>query len=91
MRRFGARIVVSGATSGHLPAVNLRRVFAMSLEILGTSMGTPDELAALLDLCVTKDVRPVIDTVFGFSEAGAAFAKLASGHIFGKIALDHTR
>ncbi|WP_033345528.1 zinc-binding dehydrogenase [Catenuloplanes japonicus] len=88
---FGARIVVSGATSGHLPAVNLRRVFAMSLEILGTSMGTPDELAALLDLCVTKDVRPVIDTVFGFSEAGAAFAKLASGHIFGKIALDHTR
>ncbi|MFI5842780.1 zinc-binding dehydrogenase [Catenuloplanes sp. NPDC051500] len=88
---FGARIVVSGATSGHLPQVNLRRVFAMSLEILGTSMGTPEELAALMDLCVTANIRPVIDTVFSFSEVESAFAALASGNIFGKIVLDHTR
>jgi NADPH:quinone reductase-like Zn-dependent oxidoreductase len=88
---FGARIVVSGATSGHLPPVNLRRVFAMSLEILGTSMGTPDELTALLDLCVTTGIRPVIDSVFGFSEVDAAFAKLASGDVFGKIVLEHSR
>ena len=37
----GARIVVSGATPGTRPTVNLRRVFAMQLEILGSSMGTP--------------------------------------------------
>src|SRR5436190_563065 len=47
----GARIVVSGSTAGHLATVDLRRVFAMQLEILGSSMGTPDELAALVDLC----------------------------------------
>ncbi|GAB7043706.1 zinc-binding dehydrogenase [Catenuloplanes niger JCM 9533] len=88
---FGARIVVAGATAGHLPRVNLRRVFAMSLEILGTSMGTPDELAALLDFCAETGVRPVVDSVFGFGEAGAAFARLASGEAFGKIVLDHTR
>ncbi|WJK40393.1 zinc-binding dehydrogenase [Solwaraspora sp. WMMA2056] len=87
----GARIVVSGATSGHLPAVDLRRVFAMQLEILGTSMGTADELRGLLQLCDTHGIRPVVDTVYGFGEAPAAFARLHSGDAFGKLVLDHQR
>ena len=61
--KLGGRIVVSGATSGHLPEVNLRRVFALQLEILGTSMGTPDELADLMALLAKTGVRPVIDSV----------------------------
>jgi NADPH:quinone reductase-like Zn-dependent oxidoreductase len=86
----GARIVVSGATSGAEPKVNLRRVFAMQLEILGSSMGTPDDLAELLALCA-KGVRPVVDRVYGFSDVAAAFARLASGEVFGKVVLDHAR
>ncbi|MEO3744344.1 zinc-binding dehydrogenase [Plantactinospora sp. B5E13] len=86
----GARIVVSGATAGHEPTVNLRRVFAMQLEILGTTMGTATELAELLDLCVTREVRPVVDSVHGFSEVTGAFARLYSGEVFGKVVLDHT-
>ncbi|MFI6761569.1 zinc-binding dehydrogenase [Micromonospora sp. NPDC050417] len=87
----GARIVVSGATAGHEPKVNLRRVFALQLEILGTSMGTPAELAELLALCVDKGVRPVVDSVYGFSEVSEAFARLHSGEVFGKVVLDHSR
>jgi NADPH:quinone reductase-like Zn-dependent oxidoreductase len=86
-----ARIVVSGATAGHLAEVNLRRVFALNLSILGTTMGTPDELRDLLALCADKGVRPVIDSEFGLSEAGAAFAKMHAGQLFGKIVLDHGR
>ena len=86
----GGRIVVSGATAGHLPTVDLRRVFALQLEILGTSMGTPDELADLLALCRQDRVRPIVDCVIPFSEVRAAFAKLDSGDVFGKIVLDHT-
>ncbi|MEU6075525.1 zinc-binding dehydrogenase [Micromonospora sp. NPDC047074] len=86
----GARIVVSGATSGHEPKVNLRRVFAMQLEILGTSMGTPDELAALLAFCAERGVRPVVDTVVPFSGVADAFARLHSGEVFGKVVVDHT-
>jgi NADPH:quinone reductase-like Zn-dependent oxidoreductase len=85
-----ARIVVSGATSGHLATVDLRRVFAMQLEILGSSMGTPDELEALLGLCA-DGLRPVIDSEFGFSEAREAFQRLYAGDVFGKVVLDHTR
>jgi D-arabinose 1-dehydrogenase-like Zn-dependent alcohol dehydrogenase len=87
----GARIVVSGATAGHEPKVNLRRVFAMQLEILGTSMGTPAELAALLELCAERGIRPVVDSVYGFSEVDRAFARLHSGDGFGKVVVDHTR
>jgi NADPH:quinone reductase-like Zn-dependent oxidoreductase len=87
----GARIVVSGATSGHLPTVNLRRVFAMHLEILGTSMGTADELAELMELCVARQIRPVVDGVHSFSAVRGAFERLASGEVFGKLVLDHTR
>lgn len=86
----GARIVVSGATSGHLATVDLRRVFALQLEIIGSSMGTPDELEALLDL-VANGVKPVIDREFGFSDVRAAFEHLHAGDVFGKIVLDHTR
>ncbi len=87
----GGRIVVSGATAGYAPVVNLRRVFALQLEILGTSMGTRDELAALLALCAETGVRPVVDSVHGLRDAPAAFARLASGEAFGKVVLDHSR
>jgi NADPH:quinone reductase-like Zn-dependent oxidoreductase len=87
----GGRIVVSGATSGHLAEVNLRRVFALNLEILGTSMGTPEELGELLDLLVRTGTRPIIDSVHPFSQAREAFERLHAGDVFGKVVLDHTR
>jgi NADPH:quinone reductase-like Zn-dependent oxidoreductase len=84
----GGRIVVSGATGGHLATVDVRRLFFLQLEILGTSMGTAEELAEVLDL-VANGAKPVIDTVLPFSEVRAAFEKLHSGNVFGKIVLDH--
>jgi NADPH:quinone reductase-like Zn-dependent oxidoreductase len=85
----GARIVVCGATGGHQATVDLRRVFAMRLEILGSTMGTAAELTALLDLMVAGDIRPVIDSTYGFTAVADAFARLNSGEVFGKVAVDH--
>jgi NADPH:quinone reductase-like Zn-dependent oxidoreductase len=84
----GARIVVCGATGGHLATVDLRRLFAMRLDVLGSTMGTRDDLVALLDLMVARDVRPTIDSTYGFTAVADAFAKLESGDIFGKVAID---
>ncbi|HEY7223238.1 MAG TPA: zinc-binding dehydrogenase [Micromonosporaceae bacterium] len=86
---FG-RIVVSGSTAGHLATVDLRRVFSLQLEILGSSMGTAGELAALLEM-LDQGLRPVVDEVVAFSDVRAAFEKLARGAAFGKIVLDHSR
>nr|WP_296075768.1 zinc-binding dehydrogenase [uncultured Actinoplanes sp.] len=85
----GARIVVCGATAGHQATVDLRRLFAMRLELLGSTMGTRDELVALLELMAEKEIRPVIDSTYGFSAIADAFAHLESGDVFGKVAVDY--
>jgi NADPH:quinone reductase-like Zn-dependent oxidoreductase len=79
------RLVVSGATSGHLPKLDLRRLFALNISVLGTSMGSPEELAALLDLCVRTGLRPIIDSTFPLSKVRDAFAHLHAGDVFGKV------
>ena len=89
--RPGGRIVVSGATAGHLATVDLRRVYFLQLEILGSTMGTRDELAELLAMCVSRNLRPMIDSTYPFADARAAFERLESGDAFGKLVLDHTR
>jgi NADPH:quinone reductase-like Zn-dependent oxidoreductase len=87
----GGRIVVCGSTGGHLANVDLRRVFAMQLDILGSSMGTAEELAMLLRMCAERGVQPVVDSTYGFSAVTDAFARLYSGEVFGKVAVDHDR
>jgi NADPH:quinone reductase-like Zn-dependent oxidoreductase len=84
----GGRIVVSGTTSGHLATVDLRRVFFLQLEILGSTMGTRDELVSLAELCAERGIRPVVDSVFPFAQTREAFEKLHSGNIFGKVCLE---
>ncbi len=84
------RIVVAGATSGHLATVDLRRVFYTQLEILGSTMGTREELAELIGLVAAGEVSPIIDGVYPFAHARRAFERLASGQVFGKVVLDHT-
>jgi NADPH:quinone reductase-like Zn-dependent oxidoreductase len=84
-----ARIVVCGATGGHQATVDLRRVFAMRLQILGSTMVTAAELGALLELMVEKQIHPVIDSTYGFSAVADAFARLYAGDVFGKVAIDH--
>ncbi|MGH8794168.1 MAG: zinc-binding dehydrogenase [Stackebrandtia sp.] len=84
----GGRIVVCGTTAGHLAEVDLRRLFFLQLELLGSTMGTRDELAGLIDLCVRSGVRPIVDSTFRLADASDALARLDSGESFGKIVIE---
>lgn len=83
----GGRIVLCGATSGHLPVLNLRAVFFRSLSILGSTMGSLGELHHLLRFFAEGRLRPVVDRTFPMREAAAAQAVLESREPFGKIVL----
>ncbi|HEY3732966.1 MAG TPA: zinc-binding dehydrogenase [Streptosporangiaceae bacterium] len=83
--RPGGRIVVSGATSGQAPSAELTRVFFLQLAVIGSTMGTRDQLARLLTFCEQTGVRPVIDRVLPLTEAADGFAAMLSGDLFGKI------
>ncbi|MFF0864705.1 zinc-binding dehydrogenase [Nonomuraea sp. NPDC003560] len=83
--RPGGRIVVSGATSGAVPSADLNRVFFLQLSVVGTTMGTRDQLQRLAVFLEQTGVRPVIDRTLPMTEARDGFAAMAEGEIFGKI------
>jgi NADPH:quinone reductase-like Zn-dependent oxidoreductase len=83
--RPGGTLVVSGSTSGGNPPAELQRVFFLQLNVVGSTMGTRDELQQLARLCETSGIRPQIDRVLPLSEARDAFAALDAGDVFGKI------
>ncbi|CAB4815567.1 MAG: zinc-binding dehydrogenase [Actinobacteria bacterium] len=82
--RPGGRVVVSGATSGANPPADLNRVFFLQLSVVGSTMGTREELLQLLEFMESSDVRPVIDEVRPLAEARQAFERLQAGAGFGK-------
>ncbi|MEU7132346.1 zinc-binding dehydrogenase [Streptomyces sp. NPDC046261] len=84
----GGTLVISGATSGDRPAAaELTRIFFLELKVVGSTMGSKDELADLLSLCATTGVRPLIDSVLPLDRAREGFEKMSSGDLFGKVVL----
>ncbi|MFI6633630.1 zinc-binding dehydrogenase [Nonomuraea fuscirosea] len=81
----GGRIVVSGATSGAVPPADLNRVFFLQLSVVGSTMGTREQLGRLAVFLEQTGLRPEIDRVLPLTEARDGFAAMASGEIFGKI------
>lgn len=81
----GGRIVVSGATSGAVPPADLNRVFFLQLSVVGSTMGTREQLGRLAVFLEQTGLRPEIDRVLPLAEARDGFAAMASGEIFGKI------
>ncbi|MFC7816709.1 zinc-binding dehydrogenase [Streptomyces sp. NPDC057367] len=84
----GGTLVISGATSGDRPShAELTRIFFLELKVVGSTMGTKDELEDLLSFCAATGVRPVIDEVLPLDRAREGFERMASGEQFGKIVL----
>jgi NADPH:quinone reductase-like Zn-dependent oxidoreductase len=81
----GGTLVVSGATTGDAPPAELSRVFFLQLSIIGSTMGTRDELERLSRFCVEKEIRPVIDRTLPLSEARQGFEAMLDGSFVGKI------
>ena len=86
--RPGGLVVISGATSGPNPkATELNRIFFLQLRVVGSTMGTRDELDRLTRFLLSSGVRPTIDTVLPLEEARKGFERLESGDLIGKIVL----
>lgn len=83
--RPGGRVVVSGATSGAVPPADLNRVFFLQLSVIGSTMGTRDQLARLARFLEQTGVRPHIDRTLPLTDARKGFAAMAEGDLFGKI------
>ena len=84
--RPGGAIVISGTTSGpNVDDAELTRIFFLQLRVIGSTMGTTDELASLVNLMDATGVRPLIDRELPMEQARDGFAAMAEGDLFGKI------
>jgi NADPH:quinone reductase-like Zn-dependent oxidoreductase len=81
----GGIIVISGATSGDASAAELQRLFFLQLRVVGSTMGTREELADLLTFCEMNDLRPQIGTQLPMAEAEKGLRSMLEGETAGKI------
>ncbi|GGD28848.1 zinc-binding dehydrogenase [Nocardioides daphniae] len=84
--RPGGKIVISGTTSGpQLDDAELTRIFFLQLQVIGSTMGTRDELASLVRLLDATGTRPLVDRTIAMEDAREGFKAMAEGDLFGKI------
>jgi len=90
LKPFG-RLVTCGATASGTAVLDLRRVFFLSLTVLGSTMGSRHELLEVLRMVESGAFRPLIHAVLPLNEAAQAHRILEDRRVIGKVVLDLTR
>jgi NADPH:quinone reductase-like Zn-dependent oxidoreductase len=85
--RRGGRLVTCGATSGYNPEEDLRHIFYRQLEVIGSTMGSKNELMAPLRLIFAGRMRPVVGGVYPLADAAAAHRAMEERRVLGKIVI----
>ncbi|VIO78154.1 Alcohol dehydrogenase [Bradyrhizobium ivorense] len=86
--RIGGTIAFIGVLAGPATADTRLPLMVMQQQRLqGVTVGSIEDLQALCDGIAMHGVKPVIDKVFAFDQVKDAFAHMASGAHFGKVAI----
>jgi NADPH:quinone reductase-like Zn-dependent oxidoreductase len=80
-------MVAAGGTAGFRAEVDVARVFANRLRIIGTAMGTLADLSSVLRVLADHDLKPHIDCTLPLDSAPSAVQILEDGTARGKIVL----
>jgi len=81
----GGVIVCSGSTSGPNPPADLQRLFFLQLRVIGSTMGTLDELRDLLAFVDTSGITPEVGLELPLEQAEEGFRTMLDGKTAGKI------
>ena len=81
----GGRFVNCGCTLGNWATVNVARMLFKETSVLGSVMGTKQELIECLRLVSEGKLRAVIDQVYPLTQARDAVAHLLERRVFGKV------
>lgn len=86
--RIGGHIAIIGVVAGAGDPFNPAALIGNSAKLQGLSVGSRDMFEAMCRMIDLKKIFPVVDKVFPFTEAKAAFSAMAAGEHFGKIVLE---
>jgi NADPH2:quinone reductase len=84
----GGRILTVGNTGGPKIEIDNRYIFGKHLTVIGSTMGTRSDFAAVMNLILAGELKPAIDRTYPLSEARAAQERLERGDQLGKITLE---
>ncbi|WP_332766949.1 zinc-dependent alcohol dehydrogenase family protein [Phenylobacterium sp.] len=85
--RIGGHIAVIGVVAG-AGDINPAVLIGNSARLQGVSVGSREMFEAMCRAIELHRISPVVDKVFPWTEAKAAFAAMAAGEHFGKIVLE---
>lgn len=85
--RYGGTMSILGVLTGGRGEVNTYNVFHKGLRVHGVYVGSVRMFEALNRAVEARAIHPVVDKVFAFDEARAAYEYLASGAHFGKVVI----
>ncbi len=85
--RAGGKITLIGGLSGGATELNPGLIFARRANVQGISVGSTQMFEAMNRAIEANALKPVIDKIFPFAEAKAAYHHMASGAHFGKIVI----
>ena len=85
--RRGGRILTVGNTAGAKFEFDNRYLFGKHLSLIGSTMSTRADFAAVMGLMFAGKLKPVIDAAFPLSDISAAHERMERGEVFGKIVL----
>jgi NADPH:quinone reductase-like Zn-dependent oxidoreductase len=86
--RIGGTIAFIGVLAGPPPSNSRLPLMVMQQQRLqGVTVGSVEDLKAMVDAIAASRMKPVIDKTFSFDQAKQAFAHMESGAHFGKVAI----
>ena len=86
--RRGGRLVICGATTGPMVSLDLRRLFWHQWSILGSTLGSRRDYAAIVEHAAAGRLWPAIDRIFSLEEGPAAYERLQRGEQAGKLVIE---
>ncbi len=86
--RKGGKLVTCGATTGPFVRIDLRALFIKHQQLIGSTMGTLNDMHGVLKMVENGRLKPVAGKVFPFEEVRRAHTFLAAGRSFGKVILN---
>lgn len=85
--RYGGQMSLLGILAGTQGPINTYAIFHKNIGIRGVYVGSVAMFERLVRVLDHSTIDPVIDRVFPFEDARAAYEHLASGRHFGKVVI----
>lgn len=85
--RPGGRLVTAGAIAGPVVRLDIRRLYLGQRTLIGSTMHTRDDFAALAEMARSGLVEPLVAEVFPLAEIAAAQRRFEAKDFVGKLVL----